>query len=256
MSKRIVVISDTQIPYHDRRAVKGVLRFIGDTQPDEVVHIGDLMDFPQQSRWSKGGREEYEGSIYKDCEKAKRDFLGPLREVYGGPVGVIEGNHDRRPRDYLMKYAPALAGKREFDFDVLLDFDGFGVDVLPEHYSFAPGWLMMHGHRGGAARPNQLAGNTAMLTAKRLLKSVIMGHTHRCGQLSHTYGYGGKTTREVTGIEVGHLMDVSSAGYMKGATPNWQKGFGFVVVEGNRVYAEAVRIVGNTFRVEGTTHAI
>ena len=40
MSKRIVVISDTQIPYDDRKALKAVVKFIGDYNPDEVIHIG------------------------------------------------------------------------------------------------------------------------------------------------------------------------------------------------------------------------
>src|SRR5699024_8346399 len=144
-------------------------------------------------------RGEFEGSIYTDCRYAKKNFLDPVREVYDGPFGVIEGNHDLRPREYLMKYAPALAGTRMFDFDVLLDFDKYNIDVLPEHYEFAPGWIMIHGHRGGAARPNQLGGNTALLSAKKFQSSVIRGHTHRLGMLSHTYGYGGKIMRQVTG---------------------------------------------------------
>src|SRR5699024_3388466 len=107
MSKRIFVIPDTQLPYDDRKALKAVIRCIGDLQPDEVIHIGDLMDYPQPSRWNKGTRGEFEGSVYEDSEQAKRRLLAPLRDVYDVPIGVHEGNHDLRPRDYLAKYAPA-----------------------------------------------------------------------------------------------------------------------------------------------------
>lgn len=252
MSKRIVIVSDTQIPYDDRKAVKAVIGFIGDTQPDEVVHIGDLADFPQPSRWSKGTAAEFEGSVFEDSEQIKRRFLGPLREVYDGPVGVHEGNHDERPRVYLSKYAPALAESGAFDIGTLLDFDGFGITQLPEFYKVAPGWITTHGHRGGI-RLTQTAGNTALNAAKRMGVSVVMGHTHRLGIGSHTLGYGGKVEKMVTGMEVGNLMDMRQASYLKGATANWQQGFGVLTVDGKHVNAQAISITDRRFTVDGHT---
>jgi metallophosphoesterase superfamily enzyme len=250
VSKTIVVISDTQLPYEDRRALRAVIRFIGEFQPDEVVQIGDLMDFPQPSRWSKDTRAEFEGSVYEDADYARRKFLEPLRAVYDGPVGVVEGNHDERPRVYLERYAPALAGTLAFNFDQLLDFDGFGVTVLPEFYEFAAGWLMTHGHRGGI-RLSPIAGNTALNAAKRFGKSVIMGHTHRAGKGHHSEGYGGVITRQLTGIEVGNLMDMRRAQYLRGGTANWQQAFGIVRVDGRHVQADVIEIRGGTFAVDG-----
>jgi len=250
MSKRLAVVSDTQLPFHDRKALKAVINFIGATQPDEVVHIGDLVDYPQPSRWNKDKRGEFEGSVYEDSEKTKRDFLKPLRDVYQGPVGVLEGNHDLRPREYLEKYAPALAGTRAFDFDVLLDFEGFGVSVLPEFYEFATNWIMTHGHRGGIGL-SRIAGNTALNAAKKMGVSLIMGHTHRLGMGSHTTGYGGNIRHQLTGVEVGNLMDMRQAQYLKGATANWQQGFVVVDVDGRHVRPQLVPIQGKKFTVDG-----
>lgn len=253
MSKTIVVISDTQIPYEDRRAVRAVLDFIGETQPAEVVQIGDLLDFPQPSRWNKDTRGEFEGSVYADCDKARKRFLDPLRAVYDGPVGVIEGNHDERPRVYLEKYAPALAGSNQFDFDQLLDFDAYGIDVLPGFYDFAPGWVMAHGHRGGI-RLSQTAGMTAYAAAERFSKSVIIGHTHRLAKISKTKGYDGRVIQTLTGVEVGNLMDMRQATYLKGGTPNWQQGFAVVRIDGTRVQADVVPIYGGRFVVDGQVY--
>lgn len=250
MSKRIVVISDTQLPYDDRKALKAVIGFIGDYQPDEVVHIGDLMDFPQPSRWNKGTAGEFEGSVFSDCEQAKRRFFGPLREVYDGSIGVHEGNHDERARTYLSKYAPALAESGAFDIDVLLDFDGFGVTKLPDFYDVAPGWVTTHGHRGGI-RLSQIAGNTALNAAKKFGTSVVMGHTHRMGIGSYTYGVAGSSRLVVTGMEVGNLMDMKKAGYLKGGTGNWQQGFGLLTVNGQHVKPEVVPISRGSFSVDG-----
>lgn len=251
MTKRIVVIPDCQIPFDDRKALKAVIRFIGDTQPDEVIHIGDLADFPQPSRWSKGSAAEFEGSVFEDAEQIKRRFLGALREVYDGPLGVHEGNHDERPRVYLARYAPALAESGAFNIETLLDFDGFGVTLLPEFNKVAPGWITTHGHRGGI-NLSQIAGNTALNAAKRMGTSVVMGHTHRAGIGKYTMGYGG-TGKVLTGMEVGNLMDMRQAGYLKGGTGNWQQAFGILDIDGAHVQPTLVSIANRKFTVDGET---
>lgn len=257
MTKRYVIISDTQIPFDDRKAMERVIEFIGDYQPEEVIHIGDLMDFPAPARWSKGTAEEFaKFQLPDDIADAKKRFLEPLRAVYGGPVGVIEGNHDERPRVYLSKYAPAVSGYDFYNFENLLDFDQFGVKKLPEFYEFAPGWVATHGHRGGI-RLTQEAGKTALNAAKRFGKSVVMGHTHRLGLMSHTLGYGGKADQVLTGFEVGNLMNMKLAGYLKGATANWQQGFGLItVLKDGTTVPQAVPITGGAFAVEGNVYRV
>lgn len=251
MTKRYVVISDTQLPLEDKRATAAVLNFIGEYQPDEVVHIGDLMDYPQPSSWSKGTALEYEGDIFEDSDYAKRRFLDPLRAVYDGPVKVFEGNHDERPRVYLAKYAPALVSSGAMNFETLLDFDGYGIEKLDHFYDFAPGWLMTHGHKG-QIRLTQKAGQTALGAAmNKFQKSVIMGHTHRLGLIPHSYGYDAKISKTLWGFEVGNLMDMRKAQYLKGGTANWQQGFGLVTVEGTTVVPTPVPITAGKFSVHG-----
>lgn len=254
MSKRICILPDFQMPFEDRKVLKSLIKFVGDYQPDELIHIGDLMDFPQPSRWSKGTREEFEGSIFEDCEAAKTRFLGPIREVYEGPFGIHEGNHDLRPREYLAKNAPALAGPAavSYNFEVLLDFDGFGVDKLDTFHNVAPGWITTHGHMGGISL-SQIAGNTALNAAKKFGTSVVIGHVHRLGIGSHTTGYGGDVKKTVTGMEVGHIMNQKMAHYLKSGTGNWQQGFGLLTVDGRHVKAEAVPISAGRFTVDGHT---
>lgn len=252
MTTRTCVISDTQMPYSDWKAIAALVTFIGDTQPDQVIHIGDIMDFPQPSRWNKDTRGEFEGSIYKDCEVAKRKLFGPLREVYDGPIGAHEGNHDLRPREYLAKNAPALHESRAFDIDVLLDFDSFGVDLLPDFYDVAPGWVTTHGHMGKMSL-SQISGATALNGGKKFGKSVVCGHTHRQGILSHSYGYAGTVNKKITGMEVGHLMNMKDAAYLKGGAGNWQMGFGLLTVDRTHVKPEIVPISQGRFTVDGET---
>lgn len=252
MTTRTVVVSDVQAPFQDRKAVRAVIQYIGDTQPDQVIQIGDLLDLPQPSRWNKGTAGEFEGSVFKDSEGVKRDFLQPLRDVYDGPIKIHEGNHDLRARHYLAKYAPALAESGAFNMETLLDFDGFGVELLPDFYQVAPGWLTTHGHMGKISL-SQIAGSTALNAAKKFHQSVVMGHTHRLAVVSHSFGYAGTIVRTVTGMEVGHLMDMKKAAYLNNSTANWQMGFGLLTVDGNHVKAEAIPITARKFSVDGET---
>ena len=255
MPKRIAIISDTQVPFDDRRALKAVVKFIGDTQPDEVLHIGDLMDYPTPSRWTKGTAEEFALRIKPDSEQAKNRLLAPLRAVYDGPVSVHIGNHDKRPQQYLARYAPALVEYiDEFSLENLLDFDGFGITVAPEFYKIAPNWITTHGDVGGI-RLSQKAGDTAYNAMMRFNASVIIGHTHRLGIKPHTMGYGGNQ-RTLFSMEVGNLMNMSLAQYLKGATANWQSGFGLLTVDGKHVKPEVVPITGGRFSVDGRTWEI
>lgn len=236
--QRIVIISDTQIPYHNPKQIASLIRYIGETQPDQVIHIGDLMDYPQPARWSKNLRAEYEGSVIKDSEAGKR-FLGSLRDVYSGTLWVHEGNHDLRPRAYLAKYAPALSDSDAFTLPRLLDFSNHGVILAPAFHEFTPGWVTTHGHLGFSL--SRYAGGTAINAAKRIGKSVIMGHTHRAGIVNESTGHSG-IVKTLTGVEVGNLMDMRKAHYLKYGAGNWQSGFGIVDIDGRKVAPQIITV--------------
>ena len=254
MTETIVIIPDTHFPDLDKRAVNAVIEFIGEIQPDQVIHIGDLLDFPQPSRWTKDTRAEFEGSVYEDADACVEQVLKPLREVYSGPIGIHEGNHDERPRVYMEKYAPALAKTDFFNFETLLKFDELGIERLPDFYDVAPGWITTHGHRGGI-RLNQNAGITALNAARKAGKSVVMGHTHRQGISFFTNGIEGKTNT-VTGVEVGHLADPKKMTYLKGATANWQFGFGVLNIDGKHVAPEVISITKGRYIYNERTYTI
>lgn len=254
---RIVVVSDLQIPYHDRKALKNVIRFIGEYKPDAVYQIGDLNDYETPSRWNMGTAMEYAQQVKSDSEVTKRDFFGPLREVYEGPVGVFEGNHDLRPRKYLADKAPALSEFAEdFHFSRLLDFKSFGIELAPPFTRVGQDTVLIHGHeiKGMSA----IAGTTAYNHALKAAANVVMGHTHRLGIRRQTTG--NAVTGYITrwGFEVGHIMDPSRAQYLgAGAVANWQKGFGILYVGKYDVSPVAVDIRRDgSFVVEGERYGV
>jgi hypothetical protein len=63
-------VSDLQIPFHDRVAVRNVAQFITKFKPHEVVTIGDEIDFNTISKWSEGTPESYEQTLGDDRDEA------------------------------------------------------------------------------------------------------------------------------------------------------------------------------------------
>ncbi|MDK6577171.1 metallophosphoesterase family protein, partial [Escherichia coli] len=70
MAESVLIIPDTHYPDTDMRVFNAMLGAIKEVKPDRIIHIGDVMDYPQPSRWTKGTRYEFEGSVFEDSEKA------------------------------------------------------------------------------------------------------------------------------------------------------------------------------------------
>ncbi|WP_370422529.1 hypothetical protein AB8O64_29955 [Streptomyces sp. QH1-20] len=202
--------------------VRNWINFIKDFQPDEIIGIGDTCDFTAPSRWNKDTKGEFENDVFEQAEYTKRKVLKPTREVFDGKFGILRSNHGDRPRDYLRKYAPALSKTEMFDEAKLLDYEGLEINDLGDFYDFTEGWTVTHGHLGFSA--SRYAGGAAIAAARRIGKSVVMGHVHKLGLINESRGYKG-SLQTLTGVEVGHFMDINKATYLKHGATNWQPGF-------------------------------
>jgi predicted phosphodiesterase len=250
--KRIVVLSDMQMPYHDKRALRNVINFVGTYQPDAVVSVGDEVDFPQISRWNRGMAGEYKGDLQAHCDTFERAFAMPLRKVFAGPVDVSRSNHMDRPLTYVRTRAPGLMGLKALEVPSLLNFEKYGITYHEEPHEIAPGWLLAHGDEGGSSRA---PGGTALALARKWGYSVVCGHTHKLGIQHEHMGVNSKLVKERFGFEVGNLMAMKGASYLKAGHANWQQGFGILYVEKNRVTPCPIFVRANgTFVVEGKTY--
>lgn len=236
--QKIVVISDLQIPYHSKRHLDSLLNYIDAVKPD-LACVGDEVDVPQASRWSKGSAKEFEGTLQKDLNTAK-DILGQFREAQGKrkKFWLQRSNHTQRLEDYIRKFAPAFSVIDALRIEKLLDLDKLGITYNRSLTEIAPNVLLAHGDEG---RMFKDSGRTALDLAKRTGKNVVCGHTHRQGIASESTGFGGKQS-VLWGMEVGNLMNLKSsgAGYLKERVANWQTGFGILHVQDNIVKAEVV----------------
>lgn len=222
----IVAVSDLQVPYHSTKAVDSLAEFIQQVQPDLVVSVGDEMDMPTVSRWSKATAGEYLQTLAKHRDTT----VDVLRRL--GVQAISRSNHTDRLSNYLHKYAPALVHLPELQLAEFMRLPDLGIQLHTKPWELAPGWLLMHGDEGGSS---QTAGGTALSLARKVGKSVIAGHTHKLGLQHHTEMLNGRITRTVWGFETGCLMDPRKADYIKAGSANWSLGFGVLWVEGRQV---------------------
>ncbi len=237
MSKLIIILADLQVPYHDPKYIKVMSKFAKEMRASktfetvEVGQIGDLMDQPETGRWNKGAAGEYAGTFWKNV-RTTREIISEFDFDW-----IKVGNHDRRVTDYITRYAPALGGPdSEWNLETLLGVRGNPNLLRHKPFQVAPGWIAAHGDEGCQS---PTAGRSAYGLAARWNASVVCGHTHRAGTVSVTVGLP-TARRRLTGMEIGNGMLEKHAVYIRSGTPNWQKGFGILVVDGRKTYDQLV----------------
>ena len=250
--KTVVIVSDMQVPYHDVKAVRNLIGFVRDFGPDVLVNVGDDTDSPEVSHWSKATAVEYGGTFQAGLD-ATRNVHRQFREALGdNPYHVSRSNHGDRAKKYISRYAPALSGLSCLRLESLLGYDELGIQYHKEPFPIAPGWVCAHGDEGTLSK---IAGRTAGLLAEKWGVSVACGHCHRAGISHKSYGYGGRVTKTVTGLEVGHLMDPRKADYLPGGSADWQQAFGILYCHSGKVTPVLVPVhPGGKFTVEGKVY--
>lgn len=243
--KKIVILSDLQVPFEDVHVVQNVARFLKTFKPDQTVTIGDEIDFQTISKWSEGTPLAYEQSLSDDRDRCV-ELLWEL-----GVSDCIRSNHTDRLYHTIMKKVPSFLSLPELRFEKFMKFDELGIKWHKSDMNIAPGWIAVHGDHT-PIKPQ--GGLSALEGARRRGKNVISGHTHRAGRSSFTEASGGRVGRILHGVEVGHLMDASKASYTKGVM-NWQQAFAIMYVKGKNVQVDLIYIEKDgTFTVQGKVY--
>lgn len=250
----IVVMPDVQAPLHDEELVKKFIRFIGEFQPNELAQVGDFTDSTEISRWVRGKKPEFAGDLQGGFD-ISRAILEDIRDVFDGRFRIVRSNHDDRLELYLESCAPGLTTLRTLTLENQVGFDDYEVEFIRDSVvELASGWVMAHGDEGSLS---PVAGKTAFGLAKNKFGvSTVCGHTHRAGKTSESTGYNGKIRNTLTGLEVGHFMDLTKADYLKkkGVAANWQQAFGILEVYGEKVFSHLVEVQDGQFSVNGVLY--
>jgi predicted phosphodiesterase len=243
--KKIVILSDLQVPFEDVHVTKNIARFLQTFKPDQTVTIGDEIDFNTISKWSESTPEAYSQTLGED-----RDHCVELLWEMG-VTDCIRSNHTDRLYNIIMKKIPSFLSLPELRFEKFMKFDELGITFHKTPMQIAPNWIAVHGDHT-PIKPH--GGLSALEAARRHGKNVISGHTHRAGRSAFSEASGGRLGRVLHGVEVGNLMDFKQAAYTKG-TANWQQAFAIMYVKDKLVQVDIINIEKNgTFIVNGKVY--
>jgi predicted phosphodiesterase len=243
--KKIVILSDLQVPFEDEHVVRNVAKFLQTFKPDQTVTIGDEIDFQTISKWSDGTPQAYEQSLGDDRDRCV-EVLWSL-----GVTDCIRSNHTDRLYNIIMKKIPSFLSLPELRFEKFMKFDELGITFHKKPMQLAPNWFAVHGDHT-PIKP--MGGASAMEASRRMGANIVSGHTHRAGRQAFSEAIGGRMGRVLHGVEVGNLMDFKQASYTKG-TANWQQAFAIMYVKGSNVQVDLIYIEKNgTFIVNGKVY--
>ena len=170
---RILSLFDVHVPEADAFALKAVLDFAHDEQPDHIVLGGDFLELESCSM--HGGNANPLALV--DEIKAGRKAISRIREACpGAALTYLEGNHETRLNRVVAAALPSFDGA--LTLPNLLELDAIGCEWVPYRKLWNP---TIDGKR---ARLAYTHGEFASLHhAKKHLDtygvSVRYGHTHR-----------------------------------------------------------------------------
>lgn len=224
--KRIAILSDIHIPFHDRDALYLALTWIKNFGPDCIVLNGDIVDCYQLSNFQKDPEER---RFSEELEELQ-NFLSDLRAEFPKTEIVYKmGNHEERYERWLWDKGKDITGLKGDNGDELLSWETithakkYGHKIVTNKRIIKAGKLNIgHGHEFGKSIFSPV--NPARGFYLRAKSSFIGGHYHQTSEHVERDLNGGITGCWSTGC----LCDLNPA-YMP--INRWNLGFAAVEVD-------------------------
>ena len=229
LGKRILILPDIHIPYHDREALQIALNWGKDFKPDTILLNGDIIDCYQLSKFVKDPKER---SFPQELVEL-HNLLSDLRENF--PLAEIiykMGNHEERYERWLLDTGKDLTGLIDLDGGEILSWESithskkYGHKIVTNKRIIKVAKLNIgHGHEFGKSIFSPV--NPARGFFLRAKANFIGGHYHQTSEHVENDLNG-----SITGCwSMGCLCDLHPA-YMP--INKWNLGFASVEIEGDQ----------------------
>lgn len=249
-TKTTVILPDIQYPYHDALMLSKIMNVISDIKPHAIFQIGDGIDFPQVSRWSKGKAGEYAPTLQEHIT-GWSSVLSDLRSLApDAKITWLEGNHDLRLREFVQEYAAPLVTLEALSTPELFKLEPLGIDYVQGPVRIATNTYAVHGHESSGYASAPQTWDAKFVKRYGSEKNIVFGHTHQPFLITRAYGFNAKVTPRFT-MNVGSIMDPTHARYVKDGSVSWTMSFAVLRDDGKRVYPELVTAVDRGFYFEG-----
>lgn len=272
-----IAFSDIHFRFEDPTALGVTLDFTEELQPDIIFVNGDVVDFPDISRFSnspldiltdvdlanlsglvleskqQGKSKKYiKPRLQRDFERIYEFFKDLRRRCPKARIIMIYGNHDHRLQGFIDDNARQLSGVRRpgdkgdvLALSEITKVSEFGVEIV---YSGKNESSMVYGDLliGHFYKVSNKSAATARSLMNQKHKSLLQPHVHRMGACYKTLNDGSP----LVGIEMGCQCRLDPD-WME--NPNWQHGFVVIHKKKNskRFYLQPIQIVDGAFLFGG-----
>ena len=230
-AKRLLVLSDIHIPYHNIESLTCAFDFAKGEKPDAILLNGDTLDFFGLSKFIKDPKKR---SVAHEL-KAFKELMEILNKTFNAQVYYKMGNHCERYEHFLWMKAHELVGIDEFDFSNILKARSEGIEIIKDKRIIKAGDLsIIHGHEFGGSIFSPV--NVARGLYMRGKVSAMQGHSHATSE--HTeIDMDGKI---VTTWSVGCLCELNPQ--YKPLANKYNHGFAIVDIDGQDYQVRNKRI--------------
>ena len=249
----IVIANDFHVPFHDKKALKLLERFLRDQKPDVFVINGDFLDMWEISQFD---RQPKVGKTIQEEIKEGKKILNRFRAILPNTkIIYVEGNHEFRLRKYLIKAAPQLYGFPGLSVTDFLDLKKLNITykaIQEGATRFSDSWVRMGDlYVGHWNKVNKHAGYTAKSLLDEKGVSLVQGHTHKYGVSSRRYVDG----KMLVGVENFCLCRLDPHYVNK---PSWSQGFSVVYRKRGslRFHLYPIAFVGYKFFFDGKEYSL
>lgn len=179
-ARKILVLSDIHVPYHDETALGLALDAGVEAGCDAVLLNGDFMDFFSVSRYASDPTQR---NLIEELAMGKK-MLAYIRERFAGAQILWKlGNHEERWDHWLWNKAPEVYGLEAFSIEALMEVKKYNVRVVRDMMPIGVNKLMiLHGHEYRFAISNPV--NPARGLYMRAKVASMMGHLHQTSEHS------------------------------------------------------------------------
>lgn len=236
---RTLVAGDAQIPYHDERAVELFQRAVVESQPDNIVFVGDMIDLPGQSKYQQ--HPEWAQTTQSSIDTYHTMLAQTRANAPNSQIYVVHGNHEKRLDDYVRRNAAEVLGLRRANManelavltlQYLVRYEDLEVQSI-DGYPNGTLWLednlkFVHGTNtksGGSNAARYLATEN---------ETTVYGHSHRAELAFRTWAtrLGSKVVAAaspgalclVDGSVPGVHRSMTAQGEVVKKAENWQQG--------------------------------
>jgi len=219
-AKRLLVLSDIHIPYHNIESLTCAFDYGKNEKPDAILLNGDTLDFFGLSRFSKDPKAR---SFAHELNTFK-EFMDVIKKTFDAKIYFKIGNHEERYFHFLWMKAHEIVGVEEFELENIIKSRAEGIEIIKDKRIMKAGDLnIIHGHEFGGSVFSPV--NIARGLFLKGKVSAMQGHNHQTSEHTESNMNGDITTT----WSLGCLCELHPS-YLP--INRWNRGFAIVDIAG------------------------